>query len=419
MRTIPVAIVLTLILTACGGLFNQQPNENPYLTPGSEKFFQGTEGVEMVFDQVPLTLYYYGNVPDPEANEFPVALMVHNKGSSFTRGGVYLSGYDPSLIEFTQIPIGASYPGACSLRIGDYGLNSFGGTMQCGDNFLWSGNEDNWFQQLSVSGQTWFKDTWAEDFRIDYTERGDMQDIRVSYDGTALTYDKRGHGLLLIALTSGLDFEKFHGEEFMLAGNSFTYPGGELAYFDYDGAIVNWPQGADHLEQHLLATSCYLYTTFAAPMVCIDPAPYSNTRKVCSPKVATYGSGNGAPIVITRVTQENTPRTAAFHITVENKGGGTVFNPGHLEKCSPYFQGGAKASDLNTIWIGEARINNQQLYCTPQNELKLQNGKATFTCLYNIQFSQLSSAYQTPIVIELWYGYSKTIDHPVQVKRVV
>lgn len=418
MKRALIVVVLLLLLTGCSRFGGQ--NNNQYQDPRYAKYFEGYDGVQMSFDQLPTQLYYYSNAVGSAANDFPFGIQVWNKGSSYSRGAVFVSGYDPTLIKIDEIPISTSYPGACSLRLGDYSLNQFGMTMQCGDNFAWSGHNGNWLDSIRVRGLKWFDSKILNQLSVDYQNFGDSYKLTFGYDDNFLNVEKYNHGLMLIGLLAGLDFSKFLGKEFLLAANAYDYPGGEQQYTDFNAHLVNWPQGADFIPQHFLATSCYLYTTFAAPMVCIDPAPYSQTRKVCSPNTITYGKGQGAPVAITRVTQESTPRTAVFHFEIQNKGGGTVFDPGMIEKCSPYYPGGAKSSDKDMVWIGSVRIGTQEIRdrCTPSNVVRLQNGKGEFTCSYPIEYADLNSAYQTPIVIELWYGYSNVIDRLVNVKRV-
>ncbi len=413
-----LALAALLLLGGCAG-FSIGGNTNQYFNPAQQKYYQGTQGVEARFDQLPPTLYYYGNAPGSSANDIPIDVEVSNLGGSYSRGAVFISGYDPNLIKIDEIPIANSYPGACTLRLGDYSLNQFGMTMQCGQNFAWSGNEDNWLQSIMVRGQTWFSsDNPLSKMIFNYQKTNTGGQVSFTLDDKTISFDQREHGLLLIALLAGLSFQQYLGQEFLLAGNTYEYPGGEIANIQYHAHLDQWPQGADQIPQHFLLTTCYMYTTFAAPMVCIDPQPYSENRKVCTPQTATWSGGEGAPVAITSVTQENTPRTAVFHVTVSNVGGGTVFDPGSLEKCSPYYPGGAQSSDQNALWIGEVRIGQQMLTCTPSTYIRLQNGQASFTCTYPIQFADVGSAYQTPLVIELWYGYSKTYDTIVPVKRV-
>ncbi len=414
-------LLLALLLAACS---LGQGGENQYYDPAHARFFEGHEGVEMRYDQLPPRLFYYGDAPGSAANDFPVSVEVKNEGSSYTRGAVFLSGYDPNLIQFDEVPIAGSYQGACSLRVGDFSLNRMGFLFQCGDSFSLSGHEGgsfldfDWLDSVSVRGQEWFAESWLEDLVINY-EQSASGDRQIDFVLDEISFGYREHGLLLISILAGLSFEKFLGEEYLLAADSYDYPGGGLEYIEFNGHVVDWPEGTDEIEQRLLLTNCYMYTTFAAPTVCIDPQPYSTNRKVCTPDVATWGNGQGAPVAITRVTQENTPRHAIFHISVENRGRGTVYDPGSLEKCSPYYPGGSKSSDLNLVWIGEARIDDYKLTCTPRNVLRLdESGRGQFTCTYPIEYSQLNSAYQTPLVVELWYGYSESVERRIPIKRI-
>lgn len=416
-HVLPSLLLLTLLLGACTTL-GPSKNKNPYYDPVRAKYYEGTNGIQVRFDQMPSQLFYYGNAPTSAANDFPVSVEVRNTGSSYSRGGIFISGYDPNLIQFDEVPIGGSYPGACSLRVGDFSLNKLGFFFQCGEGFTMSGHEGNWLDSITVRGRQWFKDNWLKNVLFDFKQNnnGNYQ-FNLGLDKISFGY--REHGLLLLSILAGLSFEKFLGTEYLLAADNYDYPGGEIEYVQFNGHIVNWPEGTDVIPQTFLITNCYMYTTFAAPNVCIDPQPYNTNRKVCNPDVDTWSNGQGAPLAITRVSQENTPLHAIFQIEVQNRGKGTVYDPGSLEKCSPYYPGGAKSSDLNLVWIGEVRIDDYRLTCTPRNVIRLdKSGHGEFTCTYPIEYAQINNAYQTPLVIELWYGYSEVLKRDVPIKRI-
>jgi hypothetical protein len=63
----------------------------------------------------------------------------------------------------------------------------------------------------------------------------------------------------------------------------------------------------------------------------------------------------------------------------------------------------------------------QRLDCTPNDYIRLNpdTGEGIITCMYNIPYSGLRSAYETPLVVELWYGYSKTREKKVYIKRAI
>jgi hypothetical protein len=141
-RRVFALLCTLLLLSGCAGglgFGGQQDNGNPYYRPELAKYYKGYEGVEMRLNDLPSKLFFYGNAGSgtvqSAANDFPFSLEVHNKGASYTRGAVFISGYDPNLIEIDGIDIGRSFPGGCSMRIGDYSLNTFGFLFQCDDEF--------------------------------------------------------------------------------------------------------------------------------------------------------------------------------------------------------------------------------------------------------------------------------------------
>lgn len=424
-------LLILLLLTACtlsGG------NENQYSNAEYEKYFTGTEGVIARFVNMPQTLYYYGP-EDNAGNEFTFGVEVQNEGASFSRGGVYVSGFDPRLLVFREIPITGANIEACGISLGTIGFGEIGGVFRCGGAEI-AASEN--FQTLQVdsfnnllAGLTNEK-KWLDESRFDFgiqAERSDFGENFVINMADVTTHaEYYQHGRLMIGVFSALNFIKYSGREFLLAGDTYEWPGGEYEYYSYNGRIVNWPPGLDETDQKLLLTSCYLYTTFASPIVCIDPEPYSENRKVCRPVGRSYGS-NGAPLSISSITQENTPRKIIFHINVENVGGGTVYDSGDLEKCSPYYPGRVTPEDLNVVYLGDVRIGDIGLNgrggrggitCSPEKiRLDPRTGRGSTTCTYPIEFQQIKSAYQAPLTVELWYGYSETEETTVRLKRVI
>lgn len=418
MRVVFLVVVLLLMAGCSGGHFPWQSGQSS-IPVERQQYFQGTQGVEMAVDQFPPRLYFYGNAPNSVVNEFPFGVEVWNIGASYSRGGLFVSGYDPNLIQIDEINIPTSFNQGCALRFGDYSLNRFGLIANCGNNFRFRGDSQNWFRAITVRGTDWFGIDELEGFGVDFEHFNDGS-VKIDFliDNYTLPFQARSNGILLIGLLSGVSFEAYLGQEYLLAGDSYDYPGGELDYIPFTGRILNWPDGADEIPQTFMFTNCYMYTTYAAPVVCIDPQPYVENRKVCQPQRHTWRNSQGAPVAITNVVQENTPRKAVFHIDITNVGTGQVYDPGSLEKCSPYYPGGARANDLDQVWLGDIRIGLQPLQCTPERVVKLRNGRGRVTCTYNIEFAEINTAYETPMVIELWYGYQQVLERRVPVKRV-
>ena len=426
---IALLLVIVLILTACSRIPGRRDPAYQLGNFEDNKYYQGFRGVEMIFVPGMPTwrMYYYGDTYD---NTFDVNVEVGNVGSSWARGGIFLSGYDPTMIEFIGINPGRTSGRACIIDIGNIGFGEFGGTLRCEDYFIGIGSGGTinvFFNNLFGSSGPYAGLFDSSSFGgIDFGYQrtaGDQQRISIGFNNPNIDIEYANHGRLLIGVFQGIDFSRSFGVEYLLAGDTYEYPGGDLAYINFEGNIITWPPGLDQTYQTFMVTNCFLYATYAAPVVCIDPTPFSQDRKVCRPRPYTGTRGQGAPVAVTYIGQENTPRQALFTIHVRNVGGGQVYDPGKLEMCSPYFPGRVSTQDLNIVYIGDIRVSGdlQRLDCVPNDFIRLnpKTGEGIITCTYNIPFSGLRSAYQTPLVVELWYGYSRTIEKRVLIKRAI
>jgi len=408
--------------TGAGNFKNTQNPENM-------KYFQGYRGVDMEFTKAmpPDRMYYYGDLQD---NTFDVNVEVRNNGASWSRGGIFVSGYDPNMIKIYGVDPARGGGQSCRLDIGNIGYGIFGGTFRCDDFYLSAGSDSARDVSLLDFG---IKDVWNKvglgnllgggDAYANIYQKKNESVWNVGFSNSNINADYANHGRLLLGMFSGISFARTFGQEYLLAGNTYEYPGGEMAYLNFDGNILHWPQGLDQTYQSFMITNCYMYTTYAAPVVCIDPAPYSENAKVCTPKSYTATNGQGAPVAVTLIEQENTPRQSIFTIHIKNTGGGQVFDPGRLEKCSPYSPARVTSDDLNVVYVGDVRVSGDlmRLKCTPNDFVRLdpKTGTGIVTCAYEIPYAGIKSAYQAPLVLELWYGYSKTIEKRVLIKRAI
>ncbi|MBN2141907.1 hypothetical protein JW711_01125 [Candidatus Woesearchaeota archaeon] len=420
-------IALMFFLSGCSGFGTGSKKPANF---EDNKYYSGYEGLKATITPSipPSKIYYYSDTPN---NEFDVSVELDNKGTSWSLGAVFLSGYDPNMIEFEGIRPDPSTARGCSVSIGNFATGSYGLSLVCDDvqfgvgggradftikNAFCSGGQfDGKFNTQSLFGAL------CGDFT--YSQRGDNKAYTYDFHNLGLDVDYANHGRLFIALMQGVDFSRTFGQEYLLAGDTYEFPGGESAYINFRGNIHSWPPGLDQTKQTFLVTNCYMYTTYAAPVVCIDPAPFSETRKVCTPKTYTGTSGQGAPVAITYIHQENTPRQAIFQIHVKNVGTGRVYDPGQLEKCSPYSPYRVTNNELNTVVVGDVRVSGDlmRLDCSPGNIIRLdpKTKEGVVTCTYDIPFGSLKSAYQTPLVVELWYGYEQTTERSVTIKRAI
>jgi len=428
MKNVQKAIVVLLIimmitLTSCN-MISTSKQANP-----NANYYTGIKGVDARYQagSPPRKMYYYEEAG--EENEFELFIDVQNNGPSYTKGGLYISGYDPSMIQIKGIDIKKSAVGwdDCSIN---FGLNqaavtgnfwkSFTGSFLCDDSGV-SGfydNDKNFGGSISDLGLL-FGIPELNDVSIDYGHSQTGNSLSLGFaDSFNLKYLNHGAGLLI--LFSGLSFERYNGREYLLRPNNHDFPGGEFSAEMFEGKIVNWPQGLDRVKNvPFLLTNCYLYTTYSNEMVCIDPDPYDDRTKVCTPRTIT-SSGQGSPVAITKIAQEGTKKKIIFDIEVQNKKGGQVFDMGYMERCSPYHPSRLTRQQLDKVYITDARIGEQNLKCTPNKGegVRLMNGIGRIRCEYYIDYQTVKSAYETPLILELSYGYSTTSKTQMEIKRV-
>ncbi len=404
-------LLITMMFTSCdrtssSGSFNRE-------------YYVGTEGVEASFQRnsPPSKLYYHEDFP--EDNVFQIHVDVINKGSSHSKGGIYLTGYDPSKIKIEGIDIDKTTGNWNDCDIGF----ALGGTLDSWDSF-WKGfqgsincvdrgvstyyqDDDNWGFSIEELGQK-LGIKLLEDVKIDFNQINGQDTYNLNF-GDNFQIDALNHGAGLLVLMSGMSFNWYNGREYLLNGNTIDYPGGERTIESFEGTISNWPEGLNKMNAPFQLVNCYLYSTFMNVNVCIDPEPYDERKKVCSPGTHTFSNGQGAPVGITKVETISTKSKVVFHIEIKNLGDGQVFNIGSMTKCGPYSPGRLTQRELNQVYILDARVGDQQLKCTPDRgrAIDMVDGSAIVDCTYLIDYGTVKSAYETPLIVELGYGYQE------------
>ena len=428
-------LVVILGLTACSGMpFSRTSHKTD---PARANFFRGTEGVMMRIDpnSPPANMYYYEAQPyeqgygyefDPNSNNFDIFVDLHNIGASWTKGGLYVSGYDPNMIRINEIDIPRISGWAdCGLQIATGNpqatsfFDSLGFSVSCaGLGGVHYYDQNNYGLQLNNLGNLFstvtnenYEDRWWSNVGLAYqsqspTGQGDFV-FQMEFGDFSRDNLNRGRGMLM--LLAGLSFQRYNGIEYILAPNDYDFPGGEQTTIPFTGSIYTWPQGLDKLSQAtFLVTNCYVYTTYAAPTVCIDPQPQSLGDKVCIPRDIIYSGGSGAPVGVTRIEQENTQYTVRFTIHVKDLNTkGQVFDLLQMEKCSPYYPGRLSSSFYDKVYLLDARIGSQRLQCTPSygDGIRLTNGEGILRCTYYMDFSGTRSAYEKQLILEFGIGY--------------
>ncbi|RJQ17361.1 hypothetical protein C4573_04890 [Candidatus Woesearchaeota archaeon] len=441
-KLLPVFILLSLFLASCS--FVSNPNN-----PKTEKYYVGTEGVRMTFEDntPPSRVYFYsdGNVND---NTFDINVKLDNQGANYAMGSVYISGYNPSILSIPPFAQEQNLYGinSCDIAAGSVSGNEniafdcfFGqGYGVGGGVFGEFGNlhvDGNLGELLdSITGKDWFD----EDTQLFGTLNLNCENldqnvnkIHCNFDSAldlqAVSVENAYYGRMAMTQLSqfyqgvGIQFpDKRYGIPFLLLGDNHYYPGGEKDYLNFKATVMQWPQGLDETIQPITATACYAYVTHATPSVCIDKYPYDGGRKVCTVRAQSWKS-QGAPVAITRIEQENTPRKILFKIYIRNVGKGTVYSPFALQKCNPWNPDRVTEKDLNLVWINYINLGTGDPYsmkCNPNRLVRLTNGQGMVTCEYDIPDNAPNTAYPDNLIIEMAYGYSQTVQKSVTIKRV-
>ena len=416
MRLVKLTIILLAILLMVSGCGTWNPTQT---NPENEQFYQGSEGVLMRFvpGSPPPRMFYYANDLTYD-NSFDVSVELHNMGASETIGATYISGYSPHIVAIEGVELSTNPIGDCAFGLGGGGSGGLNLNFDClgiNVNFYDNGNMNIRIDEaMSIFGIplnfvdfSMLNGQWR--FNMDMSLLGDNLDLF-------------NHGRMMILALSVLDFRQYNGFPFnggigIMKGDNYYYPGGEFGFQDFTAHIYDWPSGLDETRMTFQVDACYGYSTYAAPLICIDPAPFDETDKVCTPHEYTWSGSQGAPVAITSLKQDPTPKGMFLTFTVRNVGGGEVIHLGHLERCSPYYPGRFDGRFKDVVYIGDIRISNQQLTCTPGYEIRLNNGVGTFTCEYRLDFAGSKTAYETPVVVELWYGYHDSIQTQTLIKR--
>jgi len=235
----------------------------------------------------------------------------------------------------------------------------------------------------------------------------------------------------------GMDKTQSLGNLF-LPGKSSINPRGGIDTISFNGKIITANVHIDQYEPTILATMCYSYLTEAGPSVCIDFNPYDTREdKVCNIESKSFSS-QGAPIAVTKIVQEATKNKIRFKITIENVGSGDTINFKSLDKCIPSPDKGLDREDFDFVELLSVTVGTNELFiptknsesslilskCGPfakenSNLIRLFNGEGFVICTLDKEdFSNVQSAYTTPLNIILRYGYRETISKKIKITKL-
>ncbi|PIN81392.1 hypothetical protein COV13_01405 [Candidatus Woesearchaeota archaeon CG10_big_fil_rev_8_21_14_0_10_32_9] len=417
-----------LLLTGCGiGDMRGQCSEGDACT-----YYTGMNGILLQQESAPRMLYYRtADLTSSDGNVAEFSIRLRNDGASDSYGAVFLSGFGPELFSIykykdgveQEIMIDRANTANCYFNLLGFSGNSLGFTAGCLTYGVsgYSGTSGNWGLNLDLDKLGQLFGTKFPAIGVNLENLGDGRyNFGLSANGVLINI--LNHGALLMSIAQNFDFDKFGGSEFALKGDNPDSPGGDIDFKTFKVRMKSdWPAGQDYFNVPYQIKTCYAYTTFVSPMLCIDPDPFSDEDKVCRAETYTWGGSQGGPVAVTRLEQTNTGREMILDFTIRNVGSGRVWDVGYLEACSPYYPGSVKPTMLNIVYIGQAFVGETPIDCSRNYQIRLDPNTqdARFTCRYPLDESgNVGSAYAIPLKMELWYGYEETYNNQITIRRL-
>lgn len=441
-RFIILLTVILVFLTGCTG-----GSDARACTLGEAcQYYTGSEGIRVSPDYVPDTLRFSSidAQNNPELNREDIEYEVSNRGPSFSYGGVFISGlssdiYDIFLVdnEGNERRIDQLIPrnnDACDFNV-DVVLGTGGGIL---GSLAGGGTGCEVFAQITSDGRV--TGLASFDF-IDRALGGSISDLFESVglpfpdggvrfdDGNIVVdasfggiYDFFLHGLGLVNHMRQFDIAALGGNPFFLEGQNQDSPGVDRSFQRFRVGLEDWPTGQDQFQTPYEIRTCYGYTTYISPEVCVDTNPRRNTdSKICQADRTVNLGTQGAPVVITRMRQETTRRNVQLWFTIENVGNGRVVDIQNFAACSPYYDQGLRDRQIyDTIYVPEVFVGNSASHVDcDSNKIRLQNGRAELRCTYDLtQADVQDTGYELPLEMELWYGYQQRERRTLRVERI-
>ncbi len=201
----------------------------------------------------------------------------------------------------------------------------------------------------------------------------------------------------------------------VLEGKNVYNLNGGLNQIEFRSTNVNLPDNVFEYKPTLNVIACYNYHTKANPQVCVDPQTYQVTseQKTCQVKNVGMGGGQGAPVGVTSVNVNMVGTKAVFEINIVNLGTGRVLSPNTpLRDCGT--SSSLEYRDLDKVQY-DVKLGGggSQIDCKPRDGfVLLYNNAGKIVCSFNIP---MTSAYETPLMIELDYNYIQSFLKPIRI----
>ena len=272
----------------------------------------------------------------------------------------------------------------------------------------------------------------------DVTEETNDFQARLYFGGFDANILKVGQDSPSFAAINPIIVAAAKGTDFSLEGrSSFNSEGGiqviPLAFF-----VERLPPGTSFsvYRPKVRAAVNYRYQTIASPTICVDPQPESATirDKPCQFTDSIGVGSQGAPVAVTRVDQDvvrgsDGKSKLLYKIFIENVGTGRVLSlPAPLDErdlnTNP-FTTGFRFQDLDQVDIGGVSFGRKvsgslvKANCKPQTKVRLIDNKGVIFCQFDAEVEGVTSAFETPLFINLKYGYQDTVEIELEIREAI
>ena len=227
-------------------------------------------------------------------------------------------------------------------------------------------------------------------------------------------------------LSSDLSADSENTVKFDLDGKSLSSTRGEKKVITLMLNAKEIEDTRNKQKTNIVISACYPYSSVLSDTICIDTDPNDLTvaKKTCKVKDVT-SAGQGGPVVINKIEEKILPGDSKDSVRVQfiihaiNKGDGILID---YDKYRDICIGrNPEKEDYNSIKIKGLRFSDYayedgDFECEP-NPLKEVKGEYIARCVLKAENSIPKSmlTFQTPIVLELIYGYKTAISEEVEI----
>ncbi|MBS3065303.1 MAG: hypothetical protein J4451_02250 [DPANN group archaeon] len=191
----------------------------------------------------------------------------------------------------------------------------------------------------------------------------------------------------------------------------------ESVVFDVTPMLLS---GAQALETHIYATAIYPFETTAVSTLCVSSKQQSSGQKSICNSVGKKDVGTKAgPIKVTSIDQAR----GTVLITVENVGKGDPFVNIPVGPKEPKYGPSLLPGDISPnsekdrieLTKVELGANNKLIDCGAPKEIRLIDGKASFSC--KTTFDNVKAEAAEPLVLTFNYGYMQQVDKIIKLEQ--